>query len=121
MAEENYESEVEHSMKFLLLGIRGEQEMMKIFHFLSMKDVFEDKLRWQPATKDYSINPFGKLVRVPARVLDNGRIMDHKKHYHGFFVDLRCSKPFYENHKEVIDSHVVKDGEVDLRYRPKWL
>lgn len=117
-AEERYKNR----MTLLLLGLEGEQKMMEALPFMVMSDIDSDKKRWCLASTEYNLNPFGKLVKKPARYLPNGETFEHKKHYHGWFASLRCSEEFYNEHKEDLDKFdVTNEKHFKTDYLPTWM
>ena len=109
-------------MQCLLLGLKGEKDMMANVPCLTMLDVDTGETRWCLAGMEHSMNPFGKLVSKPARVLPNGRIFEHKRHYHGWFASLVCTKEFYESHKEQLLPYDVTDEKhFKTDHLPQWL
>ena len=111
--------------EFLLMGFSGEKEMMETLHFCTMKQVDtnanDGKQRmWQPASHDYNINPFGKLLDEPSETNERGDIVKHKTYFHGFFINLRCTKDFYEKWKTEIDEYVTEDENIKRDHQPKW-
>ena len=83
-------------MEYLLLSTKGEKYAKEQLSCMTHKDVLSGDLTWEKATVDYSFDPFGKLIKQPARILPNGTVFEHKKHYHGWFGLLQCTKSFYE-------------------------
>ena len=112
--------ENEKNLEFLLMGFEGEQVMMKDLDMLSMKSVEDGSLMWQPATHDYDLNAFGKLIKRPARTHSSGKIIDHKMHYHGFFANLRCNFVFYNRYKKHLDVYITHDKNIKREFQPMW-
>ena len=73
---------------FLLMGFKGEQDMMENLNFLTMRCIDTGKIMWQLATHEYDINPFGKLVKRPQVMNEQGEITTHVSYYHGFFANF---------------------------------
>ena len=111
----------EKNLKFLLMGLKGEQDMLSKCDFLTHADAETGSLMWQRASHDYDFNPFGKLIKRPARTLNNGTVIDHKMHYHGWFANLRCSETFYKRYKKVLDQYITHDTHIKRDYLPVWL
>lgn len=106
---------------YLLLSTQGEKYGKEKLTFLTAKDNFTGELIWEKSTIEYSWNPFGKLIKKPARILPNGSILEHKKHYHGWFGMLNCTDEFYEKHKEVLDEFITTDKFFSRKWLPKTL
>ena len=105
----------------LLRGSNGEQDMMGNLSFLTQKDMYTKNRIWLSGSKDYSINPFGKLTKKPARHLPNGQVFRHKSYYHGFFISLLCTEDFYAKHSEGLKDYDVTDEKhYDRTHMPKW-
>ena len=106
-------------MEFLIMTPKGERDAKENLPMMTHTDVISGKLEWEKATSDYSLNPFGKLIKKPARILPNGTVFEHKKHYHGWFATLACTSKFYEEHKEVLDKFITTDKYFDKKWLPK--
>ena len=117
----DYYTDVYKMQDVLLMTQKGEKEMMKDLPFLTMTEIGTGETIWQLASPDYNINPFGKLVRTPAKYLGNGAVMHHAKYYHGFFVSLRCSEEFYKSKEWFMRNYNVTDEKHYSRdHMPKW-
>ena len=73
------------------------------------------------AAAEYDLNPFGKLIKAPARYHARGHIIEHKKYYHGFFANLRCTEEFYNKYKVVLDKYIVTEDHINRDSQPSWL
>ena len=105
----------------LLMSQKGEQEMMRDLSFLTQRDLYTDEDIWQVGTKDYTMNPFGKLRKKIARHLPNGKVRSHNSYYHGFFISLLCTEEFYDQHSEILKIYDVTDEEhYNKQHMPKW-
>tara|TARA_B110000495_G_scaffold68764_1_gene58691 strand:+ start:2523 stop:2870 length:348 start_codon:yes stop_codon:yes gene_type:complete len=104
---------------FLIMIPNGEKFAKEEMSFMTHTDVLTGKIVWEKATSDYSFNPFGKLVKKPARILPNGAVFEHKKHYHGWFATLLCTVEFYEKHKDTLDKYITTDAYFDKKWLPK--
>jgi hypothetical protein len=107
--------------EFLLRSTRGELDLMTYLPFLTEVDVETKKPRWCIATVEYDLNPFGKLIKTPARYHARGYTIDHKKYYHGFFVNLRCTEEFYNKYKNNLDQYIVTEEHISRDSQPSWL
>ena len=107
--------------EFLLRGLRGELEMMKYLPFMTETDVITKKLRWCIANEEYDINPFGKLIKIPARFHARGHIIAHKKYYHGFFMNLKCTEEFYNKYKPSLDKYICTEDHINRDFQPGWM
>ena len=106
--------------EFLLRGLKGEFHMLDKLPFMTGKDVDTKKPRLEIASEDYDINPFGKLVREPAKYHARGHILEHKKYYHGFFMNLKCTEEFYDKHKEEIEPFICDEDWISRDHQPVW-
>lgn len=107
--------------EFLLRGLKGENDMMVYLPFLTETDVETKKPRWCVAAENYDINPFGKLIKSPARFHARGHIIEHKKYYHGFFMNLKCTEEFYNKYKNNLEQYIVTEEHINRDYQPAWL
>lgn len=107
--------------EFLLRSTRGELDLMTYLPFLTEQDVATKKARWCIAAAEYDLNPFGKLIKAPARYHARGHIIEHKKYYHGFFANLRCTEEFYNKYKVVLDKYIVTEDHINRDSQPSWL
>ena len=107
------------------MGFEGEREMMETLYFCTMRKVDvltndKSEIMWQPATHDYNINPFGKLLDQPAEFNESGDVIKHKTYFHGFFANIRCTEEFYETHKKELDKYITYDENIKRDHQPKW-
>jgi len=117
----DYYKDVYKMKDVLLMSTQGEKAMMEGMPFLTMAHIDTGEMIWQLATPDYNINPFGKLVRTPARILNTGQILTHNKYYHGFFIAMRCSEEFYKSKEWFMKEYNVTDEKHYARtHMPKW-
>ena len=107
--------------EFLLRGLKGENDMMVYLPFLTETDVETKKPRWCVAAENYDINPFGKLIKSPARFHARGHIIEHKKYYHGFFMNLKCTEEFDNKYKNNLEQYIVTEEHINRDYQPAWL
>ena len=107
--------------EFLLRGLKGENDMMIYLPFLTETDVETKKPRWCVAAESYDVNPFGKLIKSPARFHARGHIIEHKKYYHGFFMNLKCTEEFYNKYKNNLEQYIVTEEHINRDYQPAWL
>tara|TARA_B110000495_G_C22836002_1_gene487635 strand:- start:311 stop:646 length:336 start_codon:yes stop_codon:yes gene_type:complete len=108
--------------EFLLRCVNGEIFMMEHLLILTEKNIFTKKSQWCMSSPDFDINPFGKLLKVAGTHLSNGKINTHAKYYHGYHMTIKCTKEFYEKHKQemdefiIVDKHILRDSQP-----PTWL
>ena len=107
------------------MGFEGEREMMETLYFCTMRQVDNNKNDgtqnvWQPATHDYNINPFGKLLDAPAEYNETGVVVKHKTYFHGFFANIRCTEAFYDKWKDELDKYITYDENIKREHQPKW-
>jgi|TARA_B100002003_G_C14110861_1_gene534310 hypothetical protein len=109
-------------MKELLLMTRsGEHDMIKDLAFLTQIDLYTKKRIWQVGTKEYTLNPFGKLKKKLSKHLPNGKVFSHASYYHGFFISLLCTEDFYNKYSEILKTYDVTDeSHYNRQYMPKW-
>lgn len=105
---------------FLLMGFKGEQDMMENLNFLTMRCIDTGKIMWQLATHEYDINPFGKLVKRPQVMNEQGEITTHVSYYHGFFANFRCNTPFYDKYRHHLDEYITYDEHIKTDHQPTW-
>ena len=108
-------------LEFLLMGleVNGEKDMMKRLNMCTMKNSDTGELMWQPATDEYNINPFGRLIDKPARMV-HGKIVEDTVFFHGFFINLRCTTDFYNRYKDSLDFYITEDEHIRRDHQPKW-
>lgn len=107
-------------LSFLLRNSRGEADMMIYLPFLTEKDLQTKKQRWCIATPEYDLNPFGKLVKSPAKYHSKGKVLEHRKYYHGFFANLSCTEEFYNKYKNNLDKYIVVEEHINRDSQPTW-
>tara|TARA_B100001750_G_C15376543_1_gene530132 strand:- start:354 stop:686 length:333 start_codon:yes stop_codon:yes gene_type:complete len=107
--------------EFLLRGLKGENDMLLYLPFMTEKDVDTKEERWCIAAEEYDINPFGKLIKSPARFHARGHIIEHKKYYHGFFMNLKCTEEFYNKYKNNLDKYICTEDHINRDYQPSWM
>tara|TARA_B100000029_G_scaffold129504_1_gene122991 strand:- start:1676 stop:2005 length:330 start_codon:yes stop_codon:yes gene_type:complete len=105
--------------EILLRSTLGEAHLIKCLPFLTVKDLETKKPVWCRATADYDLNPFGKLVKSQAKTNAAGKIIAHKKHHHGFFVNLKCTEEFYEKNKGGLENFHAREDQGFIA--PAWL
>tara|TARA_B110000495_G_C22859574_1_gene501207 strand:+ start:180 stop:527 length:348 start_codon:yes stop_codon:yes gene_type:complete len=103
---------------FLMVSTKGEKYAKDTMTMLTHTNCMTGIVEWEKATIDYSFDPFGKLVKKPARVLPNGKVFEYKKHYHGWFGMLICTRKFYEVHKDVLDEFITHDDFFSRKWLP---
>lgn len=106
--------------EFLLRSTKGEIDMLTYLPFMTEVDVDTKKTGWTIAAKEYDVNPFGKLVKTPARFHARGHIIEHKKYYHGFFMNLKCTEDFYNKYKNNLDQYIVTEEHINREHQPAW-
>ena len=94
--------------------------MLTYLPFMTEMDVDTKKTGWTIAAKEYDVNPFGKLVKTPARFHARGHIIEHKKYYHGFFMNLKCTEDFYNKYKNNLDQYIVTEEHINREHQPAW-
>lgn len=109
--------------KELLLGhFSGEDKLKSILKCVAEENVFTKKTQWRTSTPEYDINPFGKLLRTPVVYHTNGKIKNHPKYHHGFYINMNCTEEFYNKNKYAIDKVTVKEEWILTEsHPPKWL
>ena len=107
--------------EFLLRGLKGELEMMKYLPFMTETDVITKKPRWCIADEEYDVHPFGKLIRTPAKYHTKGYILEHKKYYHGFFMNLKCTEGFYNQYSHILDKYICTENHINREFQPSWM
>lgn len=107
--------------EFLLRSTKGEIDMLTYLPFMTELDVDTKKPRWTIAAKEFDVNPFGKLIKTPARFHARGHIIEHKKYYHGFFMNLKCTEEFYNKYKNNLDKYIVTEDHINRDHQPAWL
>ena len=108
--------------EFLLRSIHGETDLMEKLSICTNTNRYTGKRQWISSSIDYSINPFGKLVRTPAVKTTQGKIMEHRRNFHGFFANIKCTEEFYKKNKTTLDLFIVTDEQkIDRTYQPTWI
>jgi len=105
--------------EILLRSTLGEDHLIKALPFLTERSLETKKAVWCKATSDYDLNPFGKLVKSHAKKNASGKIIEHKKHHHGWFASLKCTEEFYEENKAGLESFHAREENGFIA--PAWL
>jgi len=114
-------------INFLLQTMRNEKEILQDLSFFFEKDVNTGEEKWCLAGPEYSINPFGKLVKSPQIQQINKKngkvsIIQHKKYHYGFFINLNCSKEFYNHNKDMLDKYILtEERKKELNINPETI
>ncbi len=107
--------------EYLLMATRGEQDMMAGLPFMVEKDVVTGEDRWTLCSHGHMLDPFNKLVKVPATYNKYGQVTSHKKHYHGFYASLKCTEDYYSKYKEQLDNYINEEEYLQKASKPVWL
>ena len=107
---------------FLMGCVNGEIIMMEHLFMLTEKNIYTRLRQWCTSTPEYDINPFGKLIKQPASFRTDGKVKNHAKYYHGYYMNFNCTEEFYNKYKSkfdefiVVEEHILRDSQ-----QPNWL
>jgi hypothetical protein len=108
--------------EFLLRSIHGEVDLMEKLSVCTSTNRYTKKKQWITSSIDYTINPFGKLTKTLAVKTTQGKVLEHKRNFHGFFANIKCTEEFYKINKTTLDFFIVTDEhKIDRTYQPTWI